>query len=243
MLRAPELRVAHRDEDLLIVVKPAGLSTTSPEGPSLAKHVVALDPSAPRLHPTSRLDAEVTGLVTFARTRLATKALLAARRAGTYRRLYVALAIGSIDPPEGTWRYPIARDPADPRRRMVRDAGVPAETDYRVVAAAGPLAVLALSPRTGRTHQLRVHASAAGAPLFGDVHYGGERRATTSDGRVITAKRVMLHCAALELPPIDRRRDPLTVVEPPPEDFAVAWQKAGGTRAPLDKLLAHPFGG
>jgi 23S rRNA-/tRNA-specific pseudouridylate synthase len=236
----PEIRTVHRDEDLLIVVKPAGLSTTSPDGPSLASRVVALDPMAPRLHPTSRLDAEVTGLVTFARTRTATKALLQARREGAYRRLYLALATGSIGG-EGIWRSPIARDPADPRRRVVKDGGVPAETVYRVVATAGPLVLLALFPRTGRTHQLRVHASAAGAPLFGDVHYGGERRATTADGRVITAKRVMLHCAALELPPIARRKAALSVTEPPPEDFARVWQKAGGDRARIDARLARPF--
>src|SRR5690349_10687472 len=66
----PEVRVAHQDEHLLVVIKPPGLPTTSPdpEGECLAAIVRRLEPRAQRMHATSRLDRDVTGLVTFAKT-------------------------------------------------------------------------------------------------------------------------------------------------------------------------------
>ena len=71
------IAIVHRDAELLVVNKPSGLPTTSPDGGDcLVARVHELDPDAPRLHPTSRLDAEVSGLVTFARTARATEALL-----------------------------------------------------------------------------------------------------------------------------------------------------------------------
>src|SRR6266545_3893474 len=75
-----EPRVVHRDDDLLVIDKPSGLPTTSPDGVNcLASWAREHDPDAPRLHASSRLDAEVTGLVTFARTSRAIQQLTAAR--------------------------------------------------------------------------------------------------------------------------------------------------------------------
>src|SRR5262249_52082411 len=152
-----------------------------------------LDPRAPRLHPTSRLDAEVTGLVTFARTERATEALLKARRRGDYRRRYLALAAVAPEPSVGLWPWPIALDPRAPRKRIATsgERERPAETEYRTGVVLPLVTVLHLFPRTGRTHQLRVHASRAGSPLLGDVHYGGVRRVVREDGRVVTVRRVM----------------------------------------------------
>ncbi len=91
----PSVRVAHRDAALLILEKPSGLPTTSLPGggEALTDVAVRLDPDAPALHASSRLDAEVTGLVTFARTKAANAALLEARRRGRYGRRYLALAL------------------------------------------------------------------------------------------------------------------------------------------------------
>jgi 23S rRNA-/tRNA-specific pseudouridylate synthase len=232
----------------LVLSKPAGLSTTAPAGDCLVERARALDPVAPRLHPSSRLDAEVTGIVTFARTREATKALLEARRRGRYGRLYLALAAGSPVPPSGDWCVAIGVDPADPRRRVAVTArssarerkSLAARTSYATVEVTEVLALLALRPATGRTHQLRVHAAHAGVPLLGDVHYGGARRITLADGRVLAARRVMLHCAAVRVPNLDSRREHLFVV-PPPEDFAELFRRGGGTPERLATLLSEPF--
>ncbi|HKP57025.1 MAG TPA: pseudouridine synthase, partial [Polyangiales bacterium] len=99
-----EPRVVFRDADLLVLDKPSGLPTTSPDGGEcLAAWARAHDPDAPRMHPSSRLDAEVTGLVTLARTPRAIQQLTAARAAGQYRRFYVGLAGRSPEPPAGDW--------------------------------------------------------------------------------------------------------------------------------------------
>src|SRR4051794_20154428 len=119
-----EPRVVHRDDDLLVIDKPSGLATTSPDGENcLASWARAHDPDAPRMHASSRLDAEVTGLVTFARTTRAIQQLTAARAAGRYRRFYLGLARQPPEPPDGEWRFPIGRDPRDPRRRVALPSG------------------------------------------------------------------------------------------------------------------------
>jgi len=211
-LEAP-LRILARDEHLLVVDKPPGLATTSPDGGDcLAARVRALDPHAEKCHPSSRLDADVSGVVVFARTSRAIQGLLAARERGRYARRYVALgptpapscALASSD--DATWSWSIAIDPRDPRKRRALDEGVSgeraqdAETHAHVLARSGAGLSLRLEPVTGRTHQLRVHAARAGLPLLGDVAYGGARRLVTGDGAVIACPRVALHCLVVVLP-------------------------------------------
>jgi len=227
------IEVAYRDEHLLVLVKPAGLPTTSPTGTDcLVALAHELDPRATRLHPTSRLDADVTGLVTFARTERATKTLLAARQAGNYARRYLAIATHPPMPDAGTWAESIAIDQHNPRRRVAqtdeRAGGRIARTEYRTLALAQGCALLCLSPLTGRTHQLRVHAAHAGASLLGDRHYGGPTRLTAADGRVWSARRVMLHCAALRIPH-PRSGTMLTLRAPVPSDMHTLWLGLGGS--------------
>jgi 23S rRNA pseudouridine1911/1915/1917 synthase len=231
-----EPRVVYHDADLLVIDKPSGLATTSPDGSDcLAAWARAHDPAAERMHPSSRLDAEVTGLVTFARTSRAIAQLSAARAASAYRRFYLGLAERTPAPAAGDWRAPIARDPKDPRRRVVAAGGSSAWSRYRTLAELPQLALLLLQPETGRTHQLRVHAAHAGAPLWGDKHYGGRLRAVLADGRVHAARRVMLHCAQLILPGV-ASLEPITVQAPPPPDLRAFFAALGGDEARLDPL-------
>jgi 23S rRNA pseudouridine1911/1915/1917 synthase len=95
------------------------------------------------------------------------------------------------------------------------------------VQAQPSAAVLLLRPQTGRTHQLRVHAAAAGVPLLGDRHYGGAMRVVLPDGRVVRAARVILHCARLKLPSIGAGA-PLTIDAPVPEDMRELFTRLGG---------------
>jgi len=234
--------VLYRDAQLLGLYKPSGLPTTSPDGKRCLTELAAqLDPGAPRLHASSRLDAEVTGVVTFARTSQAIEALLAARKAGRYERYYLAIAGCAPEPTSGSWHWSIATDPREPRRRIALDPGSSkgdrAESGYRVLGVAHEAALLVLRPKTGRTHQLRVHAARAGAPLLGDRHYGGAMQRTLTNGRVLRAGRVMLHCARVRLPHIaERRRDaaPVCIDAPLPEDFRSLWLQLGGDASALD---------
>lgn len=237
---ADRVRVIHHGPHLLVLLKPARLPTTHPSGGDcLVARAALIDPDAPRLHVTSRLDAEVTGLVTFARTRLANDTLRAARREHRYHRLYLALANGPLDAP-AVWDDPIGIDPSDPRRRLPTGPDAKAaRTRAAPRANAGPLSLLELRPETGRTHQLRVHAAAHGLALFGDVHYGGDKRAVLPNGRVLTARRTMLHCAALDLPTVagDGR---LRLACAPPRDFERLWAGAGGNAEALEPGAAQP---
>lgn len=233
-MRAPsaEPSVLHRDAWFLVLNKPSGLPTTSPRAePTLTSHAQQLDPSAPRLHPSSRLDAEVTGVVIFARSARATEHLLAARAAGRYRRAYLALTPRAPDPAEGRWDGTIALDPRDPRKRVVAEQGAQAraaETLYRTLEVLPFGALLLLWPQTGRTHQLRVHAAAAGVPLLGDRHYGGSPRVVLPDGSVLAARRTMLHCARVCIPGPDGAPD-LCFEAPLPPDFDALLHALGGS--------------
>lgn len=222
----PEL--IHRDNELLVVNKPPGLPTTAPSSDeaSLVRWVEERFPHL-RAHPTSRLDSPVSGLVTFALTKAANRRLLDARRAGTYARLYLGITLRVPEPVAGVWSWPISLDPKSPKhRRAGSGAGMrDARTGYEVGAQAAHGTLLRFVPETGRTHQLRVHASEAGVPLFGDRAYEGERRCVLRDGSVVTARRVMLHCRRIELPgPSGRLRFDATV----PDDMEKVWLDLGG---------------
>jgi 23S rRNA-/tRNA-specific pseudouridylate synthase len=225
-----EPRIVYRDTQLLVLDKPVGIATTAPEGDSLFARARALDPEAPALHPLSRLDTQVSGLTTFARTELANRVAMAARKEGTLRRAYLGLAAAGPASDEGEWQFPIAIDARDPRKRRVADvAGAKqAHTRWRVFARVGPLVAFDFWPVTGRTHQLRVHASHAGYPLLGDGAYGGAKRLTLGNGRILSAQRVMLHCAAFRMPDPGQAGEVIALSLPPPADMQKLWRDAGG---------------
>jgi 23S rRNA-/tRNA-specific pseudouridylate synthase len=238
MLDASGVRIVHQDNHLLVLEKPTGLSTTSPDGTNcLASLARELDPHAPRMHASSRLDAEVTGLVTFARTERAIAALLQARRDGAYRRLYLGLSDRALSPTSGTFDWAIGLDARDPRKRVPLPAGDArgqvALSRYEVRCALPQVALFALRPETGRTHQLRVHVAKAGAPLLGDRPYGGTQRIVCDDGRVIRARRVMLHCARVEVPAVEGSENHVFVA-PVPSDFRELFASLGGDATLLD---------
>jgi len=232
------VKVLHRDEHLLVLEKPSGIATTGTgEGKVLVDVARALDRDAPRLHPSSRLDAEVSGIVTFARTPEATQHLLEARRAGQYARGYLGIASGVPEVSEGKWEDAIGIDPRDARKRVVVAGNAPgartACSHYRVLAEidGGKACALWLEPQTGRTHQLRVHAAHAGVALYGDRPYGGPQRLVLTDGSVVTARRAMLHCCRVTIPALDGG-EPLQLRSQPSDDLCAFWRAAGG-RSPL----------
>lgn len=169
----------------------------------------------------------MSGLVTFALHKRANRRLIEARRSGAYTRRYLGISLRAPEPDTGRWEWPISIDPRSHKRRVAGSGRGEraASTDYAVIARTPASVLLALSPRTGRTHQLRVHAAEAGAPLFGDPTYGGERRFVTEGGRVITARRVMLHCAEVRFP---WGADDARFRAPVPSDIEEAWTALGG---------------
>lgn len=229
-----QLSVLYRDDDLFVVDKPAGIATTSPDGRRcLVEHAVRMNPGAKVVHPTSRLDIGVTGVVVFARTDRAVSGILAARARKRYLRRYLAIASGAFEASEGRWEWPIAIDPKDKTHRVALEAGEKGErlqeaaSRFEVVATDARATRVWLFPETGRTHQLRVHAARAGHPLVGDVDYGGPKRVVLANGSVITAKRPMLHCESVELAH-PATGEPMRFAAPVPEDIETVWSGIHG---------------
>ncbi len=238
------VRILLRERDLVAADKPAGIPTIPDHAGSahalLARVAEALSFDPSRLHPTSRLDRDVSGVVFFALTKPAAERLSQARARGTYERRYIALAAGLPSPERGTWDAPIGRA-SDPRLRAPagRDPA-PASTRYAVCAVAPTGHVmLAVGPRTGRTHQIRVHAAHAGAPLVGDRDYGGPVRVTLPTGRVLEPRRIALHAARVVVPGADG--EPLVVQSPVPPELEELWCALGGEPAAWELSASCPL--
>ena len=229
-LPGPPAVILHDEDGVVAADKPADVTTIPDQDGASASllasvaRALGVDPSA--LHPTSRLDRGVSGVVLFARTEAAAARLREARAEGLYARRYVAIAAAAPSPASGEWDAPIGKA-KDPRHRAVAGKDpTAARTRYAVAGRAGAWALLALEPVTGRTHQLRVHAAHAGAPLLGDRVYGGPSRVTLPTGSVVSFDRIALHAARVRVP----RRDGalLEVSAPVPAVLRAWWSAAKG---------------
>ncbi len=216
-------------DELAVANKPAGIPTI-PDlrggAHSLMDRVAKLlGVGRDQLHATSRLDNDVSGVVVFARTKTAIERLRVARERGEYERRYIAIAKGLPEPSAGEWNAAIGRA-RDPKLRAVdgRDA-TNATSRYRVVAESAGYSVLSLTPITGRTHQLRIHASDAKAPLIGDGAYGGPKKITLPSGKIIEPRRILLHAARVTL---SDRETPQVFEAPIPQAFAEMWSALAG---------------
>jgi 23S rRNA pseudouridine1911/1915/1917 synthase len=187
--------VLYRDDDLLVIDKPAGLVTHPAPGNwrnTLMNGLLFADPASarlPRAGIVHRLDRDTSGVLVCARSERAFVSLSAQLAARSMHREYLAIVAGAIGD-HGTVASPIGRDPHQRLRMAVVEGphGKPARTDYRVLArrvgaaqgrASGsatgkPYAALACRLHSGRTHQIRVHLASIGHPLVGDPTYGGE---------------------------------------------------------------------
>jgi 23S rRNA pseudouridine1911/1915/1917 synthase len=123
-----------------------------------------------------RIDKDTSGLLVIAKTELAMTHLAKQFYDHTLHRRYLALAWGEIDPPEGTIRGYLARDPQDRRKSKNYDDpefGKEAITHYKTLESFYFSSLLECRLETGRTHQIRAHLSSIGHPIFSDQLYGG----------------------------------------------------------------------
>ena len=187
--------LVHVDEDLVVVNKPSGLrSEPRRAGDADASLLTICAQKFGALTLAHRLDRDTSGLVVLARTAAARRALDAAFKSHAMAKHYVAIVRAHAElADEGTIDKRLA---ADPTRReamvVVERGGDSARTRFRVRARDGRRVLLDLWPETGRTHQLRVHCAAIGAPILGDRLYGDST----------SAPRLMLHAHELTVPAI-----------------------------------------
>jgi len=211
--------VIHRDDHVIALNKPPGLAVQG--GTGTERHIDGmLDglrfgyPDRPRL--VHRLDKDTSGLLLIARTGQAAKRLAEAFRDRTTEKLYWAVVVGGPPRPEGIVDLPLAKKMSGHDRELMQvdeEEGQRAITDFKVLDRAAKLAaLLALWPRTGRTHQLRVHCAEIGCPILGDRKYGGE---TAVLENVADTARLHLHARRLRLPH-PAKGELLLEAEPPP---------------------------
>lgn len=186
----PVLHVVHEDESLIVLDKPAGVLAVPGRGALAAADLWTLActrwPDARVVH---RLDQATSGLIVFARGDDAQRRLSHAFADRQVDKHYVALVQGRVALAQGRIALALAADWPRRPRQQVDPGGKPARTEWQRLAHEGEQTRLALQPLTGRTHQLRVHLSAIGHPIVGDLLYDGP-----------PAPRLMLHACALALP-------------------------------------------
>lgn len=185
----PPPRLVALAPDWIALDKPAGLLSVPGRGPAKADCAWRrLQESHPEAIPVHRLDMETSGLLLFARNADAHRALSRAFERREVEKHYVAIVHGSPRSDEGEIDLPLIVDwPRRPRQKLDLDLGKPSLTRWRVVERQPGRARLALEPRTGRSHQLRLHLAALGHPIMGDSLYGEPDR----------APRLMLHAERL----------------------------------------------
>jgi 23S rRNA pseudouridine1911/1915/1917 synthase len=193
---APEdisVPIVFEDEHLLVVDKPAGLVVHPGAGNRSGTLVNALlrkgivggeDPERPGI--VHRLDRDTSGLMVLAKSEEAYSRLVAALSARRVSRVYRALVVGEGLPATGTIDSPVGRDPANPTL-MTAGVGRPAVTHFEVMREATGFSMLRVRLETGRTHQIRVHLSAIGHPVFADPLYG----------EAVPDRRLWLHAESL----------------------------------------------
>ena len=172
--------VVHEDDALYVLNKPNGLSVQG--GSKTTKHIDgmlgALNPRGDKPKLVHRIDRDTSGLLVIAKTAEAARALTHAFKARDAHKLYWAITIGVPEQDSGEIDAALAKrgGPGQERVELVdRDhpMGKPARTEFELLDRAGnKAAFMALSPLTGRTHQLRVHLASLGTPIQGDGKYG-----------------------------------------------------------------------
>ncbi|MBC7181797.1 MAG: RNA pseudouridine synthase [Roseovarius sp.] len=187
------LEVLHDDHEIVVVNKPAGLLSVPGKGEHLADCLMArvrdVFPTALLVH---RLDRDTSGVMIFALTPHAQRHLGLQFEKRQTRKTYVARVWGRMEPETGVVDLPLIVDwPNRPLQKVCHETGRAALTEWRVLRAGDEESRVRLSPKTGRSHQLRVHMLALGHVILGDPLY--------AQGAARDFPRLMLHSEELRL--------------------------------------------
>ncbi len=188
--------ILYEDSNVLVLDKPAGMLVHA-KG-KIADEKTLLDFIKPKLNFPAinnrsgivhRLDRATSGVIITAKNATTLKFLQKQFESRKVIKKYLAVIKGSIDPKEAEIDMPIQRNPKRPQTFRVHNAGKSALTAYKVLKEGNSWSLLELYPKTGRTHQLRVHLKAIGHPIVGDYLYNE----APSDSRM------MLHASELSI--------------------------------------------
>jgi tRNA pseudouridine32 synthase/23S rRNA pseudouridine746 synthase len=224
--------VLHRDAEVLVLDKPAGIAVHAAH--KIEHHLglymqdLAFDaPEPPRL--AHRLDRDTAGCLVMGRTPEASTRLGKLFASGWVDKTYWAVSNGVPERTQGTIDLPLLKIQVPGSWNILAHPdGRPAQTDYRVLGTDGiGRAWLELKPRTGRTHQLRVHCAAIGCPLVGEPYYGPERLPPGN-----------LHLLARSIAfRLDKGSSTLSVTAPPPPHMLEALTACGWNPTPTAETI------
>jgi RluA family pseudouridine synthase len=207
---SPDTDLLYRDALMLVINKPSGLPVHagSKGGATVESYLDAFRfglPQPPRL--AHRLDRDTAGCLILGRQAKGLRRLGLLFQHGGIDKTYWAVVHGQPPAAQGRINAPLAKQTQDKRRwwMKVSEEGQPSITDYEVLGHADGYSFVAFMPRTGRTHQIRVHAAHIGCPLVGDAAYGVE-----GDGQPLhlLARQVVI--------PLYPQKPPITVEAPLP---------------------------
>ena len=183
--------ICFEDDHLLVINKPAGMNTHAPSpyaGEGVFEWLRNREPRWETLAIIHRLDKETSGMMVFAKTAEANRSLTRQFEERRVKKTYVFLTDRPVSRAEFTAKSNLVRAGEKYVSRPAHAGGIEAETHFRVSRKNGGRTFVEAEPRTGRTHQIRVHAADASLPICGDRLYGGSR-----------ALRLCLHAHRLQL--------------------------------------------
>lgn len=215
---AIDIPILYEDDDIIVVDKPAGMTTHPAHGTTsgtlinaLLAHTESLPGGGLRPGLVHRLDRDTSGLIVVAKTQPALTALGKAMARRTIKRDYLGLVRGTPQHPRGTIDGPIGRDPHNRLKYAIVADGKPAVTHYEVREKLRNAAELRFTLDTGRTHQIRVHMSALGHPLVNDPVYGRSDSHFPLPGQALHAWRLSFRHPSL--------RQEMKFEAPPPREY------------------------
>jgi RluA family pseudouridine synthase len=252
------IEVLHEDAHVLAILKPSGLAVEPDRWDDSRPNLIAAlqavsdereasgtgEPFRPRL--VHRLDRDTSGVMVVAKTVEAERELGAAFEEGRVSKRYLALVEGEHPLADGESEEIVLAIAADPRRTgqmCARKDGKQAITVVRVAQRFRGYTLVECEPRTGRTHQIRVHMAAKGFPLAVDPLYGRRKELLLSElksgyrkkpGQVETPliARLTLHAAQLEIPSLVEAGQVVRIEAPLPPDFARTLKQLSKVRPP-----------
>ena len=170
------IEVVYEDAHVVAVNKPTGLLSVPGKGAHLSdcmlSRVMVAFPDALLVH---RLDRDTSGVMVFALTVHAQRSMSMQFEARSTKKTYVACVVGEVQESEGEIDLPLIVDwPNRPKQMVCHETGKPAVTEFKRMSVTDGQSRLRLFPKTGRSHQLRVHCLAIGHPILGDPLYAPE---------------------------------------------------------------------
>ena len=208
-----DIPIIYEDSDILVVNKPCGIPVQGGEGVSVTLIDILERQTGSKIYPVHRLDKDTAGLLVVARSSSAAAAYARHIAGNALVKEYRAVCFGQPRAASGTIRLPAGRSGNEK----------PAETSYRVEAAAGGCSFLSLGLGTGRMHQIRIHLASEGCPIVADDKYGDFRknREIRSQHQV---RKLQLAACALTLPV---GSSPIRFTVPLPEHMAACLDALG----------------